>query len=115
MTIAALVAGRPLRVGAVGPAVTAVQLGLRNDGRDLQADGEFGSVETLPAVKAFQASHGLLPTGVVDLATAAAFDEVPHDAWERTGRRSNGSFFTVRTLGQYFLHDVVHHLHDVRG
>ncbi len=76
MTIAALVAGRPLRVGAVGPAVTAVQLGLRNDGRDLQADGEFGSVETLPAVKAFQASHGLLPTGVVDLATAAAFDKI---------------------------------------
>ncbi|UJP40461.1 DinB family protein [Cellulomonas palmilytica] len=48
-------------------------------------------------------------------ATAAAFDEVPHDAWERTGRRSNGSFFTVGTLGQYFLHDVVHHLHDVHA
>lgn len=31
----------------------------------------------------------------------------------RPGRRSNGSVFTVRTLGQYFLHDVVHHLHDV--
>ncbi|MDM7829983.1 DinB family protein [Cellulomonas edaphi] len=47
--------------------------------------------------------------------TAARFDAVPDDAWERTGRRSNGSDFTVRTLGQYFLHDVVHHLHDVRG
>jgi hypothetical protein len=46
---------------------------------------------------------------------ATAFDTVPHDAWERTGRRSNGSFFTVGTLGQYFLHDVVHHLHDVRA
>ncbi len=48
-------------------------------------------------------------------ATAAAFDAVADDAWERSGRRSNGSFFTVRTLGQYFLHDVVHHLHDVRA
>lgn len=35
--------------------------------------------------------------------------------WERTGRRSNGSRFTVATLAQYGLHDVVHHLWDVRG
>ena len=48
-------------------------------------------------------------------ATAAAFEAVGDDEWERTGRRSNGSFFTVRTLGQYFLHDVVHHLHDVHA
>lgn len=46
-------------------------------------------------------------------AIADRFDAVPDTAWERTGRRSNGSVFTVRTLGQYFLHDVVHHLHDV--
>jgi len=48
-------------------------------------------------------------------ATADRFDAVTGDAWDRTGRRSNGSVFTVRTLGQYFLHDVVHHLHDVRA
>ncbi|WP_028280470.1 DinB family protein [Arthrobacter sp. H5] len=36
-------------------------------------------------------------------------------AWDRTGRRSNGSQFTVATLAQYGLHDVVHHLHDVNG
>lgn len=47
--------------------------------------------------------------------TAARFDAVPPEAWDRPGRRSNGSVFTVRTLGQYFLHDVVHHLHDVRA
>jgi len=46
---------------------------------------------------------------------AAAFDAVPADAWGRTGRRSNGSVFTAATLGQYFLHDVVHHLYDVDG
>ncbi|MEL7977410.1 DinB family protein [Isoptericola sp. F-RaC21] len=48
-------------------------------------------------------------------AVAAAFDAVAPGQAERTGRRSNGSVFTVRTLGQYFLHDVVHHLHDVRA
>jgi len=46
---------------------------------------------------------------------ARTFEAVPADAWARTGRRSNGSAFTVVTLAQYFLHDVVHHLHDVHG
>ena len=46
---------------------------------------------------------------------ADRFDSVRPDQVERPGRRSNGSVFTVRTLGQYFLHDVVHHLHDVRA
>lgn len=31
----------------------------------------------------------------------------------RTGRRSNGSRFTLETLARYFLHDVIHHTHDV--
>lgn len=31
----------------------------------------------------------------------------------RRGLRSAGAEFTVETLGQYHLHDVVHHLHDV--
>lgn len=44
---------------------------------------------------------------------AAAYDDVPADAWDRTGRRSNGSRFTVATLATYHLHDVVHHLWDV--
>ena len=48
-------------------------------------------------------------------ATAAGdgFDSVTGEQWARTGRRSNGSVFTVETLGKYFLHDLVHHLHDV--
>jgi hypothetical protein len=29
------------------------------------------------------------------------------------GLRSDGSEFTVLTLGQYALHDLVHHLWDV--
>ncbi len=46
-------------------------------------------------------------------ATAAAFDSVRADQWERPGRRSNGSIFTVATFAVYFLHDVEHHVRDV--
>jgi hypothetical protein len=46
-------------------------------------------------------------------AVSASFAGVPDDAWSRRGIRSNGSHFTVLTLGQYMLHDLAHHLHDV--
>lgn len=46
-------------------------------------------------------------------ADARLFESVTGEQWQRTGRRSNGSAFTVETLGQYFIHDLVHHLHDV--
>jgi hypothetical protein len=45
----------------------------------------------------------------------AAFSDVPPGGWDRPGLRSNGSRFTLATLGQYFVHDVVHHLWDVEG
>jgi hypothetical protein len=48
-------------------------------------------------------------------AVAAAFAAVENGQWQRTGRRSNGSVFTVESLGRYFLHDPVHHRHDVGG
>ena len=41
--------------------------------------------------------------------------QVEAHAWSRPGTRSNGSAFTVTTLLQYMLHDVVHHLWDVTG
>jgi hypothetical protein len=44
---------------------------------------------------------------------AASFATVRNEQWGRTGTRSNGSVFTVLTFSRYFLHDVVHHLHDV--
>jgi hypothetical protein len=44
---------------------------------------------------------------------AERLDAVAPTQWERTGTRSNGSPFTVATLGTYSLHDVVHHLWDV--
>ena len=46
---------------------------------------------------------------------AAVYASVTGDQWQRPGTRSNGSVFTVETLAQYFVHDVVHHLHDVAG
>lgn len=54
----------------------------------------------------------------VELATAAGavasrLDTITADQLDRPGRRSNGSIFTVETLGRYYLHDLVHHLHDV--
>jgi len=45
---------------------------------------------------------------------AAVYESVPEDAWARRGVRSNGTVFTVETFGHYHLHDVVHHLWDVR-
>lgn len=44
---------------------------------------------------------------------AALYASVGEDQWERPGRRSNGSRFTVATLGVYHLHDVDHHLWDI--
>ncbi len=46
---------------------------------------------------------------------AQTFDAITAQEWTRPGRRSNGSAFTVDSLGRYFVHDVVHHLHDVGG
>ena len=46
---------------------------------------------------------------------AQTYHGITADQWARPGRRSNGSAFTVDSLGRYFVHDVVHHLHDVAG
>lgn len=55
------------------------------------------------------------PTLVVAAyATSDLYASVPPLSWHRPGRRSNGSRFTVESLARYQLHDVVHHLHDVR-
>ena len=48
-------------------------------------------------------------------AIAARFDGLAGEQWQRRGRRSDGASFSVDTFARYFLHDVVHHLYDVRG
>jgi hypothetical protein len=45
---------------------------------------------------------------------ASAFDAVPDGELGRTGLRSDGSAFTIDSLARYFVHDPLHHLHDVR-
>jgi hypothetical protein len=44
---------------------------------------------------------------------ADRFAAVTGDQWHRTGTRSDGAHFTVDTFARYFIHDPVHHLHDV--
>ena len=44
---------------------------------------------------------------------AQAFAAVPADQHGRAGLRSDGSRFTVDSLGRYFVHDLVHHAHDI--
>lgn len=46
---------------------------------------------------------------------ATSFAGVRADQWDRPGRRSNGSTFTVDTFARYFLHDLAHHAWDTSG
>lgn len=57
----------------------------------------------------------VVATELFDAATvvAAAYANVPADAWTRRGLRSNGSEFTIATISVYHLHDIVHHANDV--
>lgn len=45
----------------------------------------------------------------------ARIEALTPEQLSRPGHRSDGSEFTVRTLLQYVLHDVIHHLWDVTG
>lgn len=72
--------------------------------------------------QAVEDDYGLQdPAAVVaELAEAAEdaadrYASVSGDQWERTGRRSDGSVFTVESLARYQLHDVMHHVYDVRS
>jgi hypothetical protein len=73
-------------------------------------------------VAAVQGAYGeQQPTSVAaDLVAATAdvadvYSGVEGTGWARSGRRSNGSVFTVLSLARYHLHDVEHHLVDVSG
>ncbi|MEV0298692.1 DinB family protein [Nocardia sp. NPDC050710] len=46
---------------------------------------------------------------------AQAIESVPAADRGFRVRRSDGSVFTVESLARYFVHDVIHHVHDVRG
>ena len=60
------------------------------------------------------------PARVSDVIGAAAlrlsdrFDSLPEDAWDRTGKRSDGANFTIESFARYFIHDPIHHVFDVQ-
>jgi hypothetical protein len=53
-------------------------------------------------------------TGAAEV-IAGHFGQLAPEDWARPGRRSDGASFTVDSFARYFLHDLVHHLHDVRA
>jgi hypothetical protein len=68
--------------------------------------------------KAYDMQHpATVAIELADAATAVAgrYVAVTGSQWARPGRRSNGSVFTVESLGRYHFHDIVHHLYDVGG
>ena len=69
-------------------------------------DGAYG--DQRPAAVAADLLSAAI--GVADAYAGAA-----GPAWDRSGRRSNGSVFTLASLARYHLHDVEHHLVDVSG
>lgn len=68
--------------------------------------GRYGAQEPGEVARDLSAAAGAL---------ASLLSQVPDGAWDRRGLRSNGSAFTLGTLTQYLLHDVLHHLADVDG
>ena len=45
---------------------------------------------------------------------ADVLDRLSEAEWERSGTRSDGVTFTVESFSRYLLHDIEHHLWDVR-
>ena len=74
------------------------------DQDEAAGSGRYGEED--PAVVAAELAESAV-------ALSRAFAAVGGDDWGRRGVRSNGSEFTVLTLGQYMLHDLAHHLVDV--
>lgn len=116
MTIAALVARAPLRMGAKGDAVLQVQAALIAAGHTLLLDGDFG-VQTREAVRAFDAARGLPPDGIVDAATAAALDAVAPPAsvvrvapWLSTARALTGTKEAPGAKDNPLIVDMAHEI-----
>jgi hypothetical protein len=62
-----------------------------------------------------EADPAVVAREIEDAAAAVAerFDAVTGDQWQRTGNRSDGASFTVESFARYFVHDPIHHVHDV--
>jgi hypothetical protein len=85
---------------------------LTEDGPDF---ANWDQDDTAVAERYNEQDPAQVATALEDAAAALAdrFAGVGGDAWQRTGRRSDGAAFTVDTFARYFIHDPVHHLDDV--
>jgi hypothetical protein len=89
-----------------------LQLMLANDGAEFEnwdqdetaIDDDYVSQDPATVADEVRVAAGLV---------ADRFDGVTGEQWSHRGVRSNGSRFTVETLGQYMAHDLVHHVWDV--
>lgn len=90
-----------------------VQLMIDEDGvRFANWDQDVTAVESRYAEQSPSVVADEIPVAAARLSEAYA--GLSGSEWERRGRRSNGSEFTVLSLGRYLLHDLAHHLWDVR-
>ena len=68
-------------------------------------EGDYGSQEPSLVADEIEGAGDRLAT---------RFDSVTGEMWERTGNRSDGAGFTVESFARYFIHDPIHHVHDVK-
>ncbi|PRY55641.1 DinB family protein [Knoellia remsis] len=91
-----------------------VALMLETDGAPFENwDQDATAVEKAYADQSPSEVAAQLPLAAARLSSAYA--GLSPEQLGRRGVRSNGSEFTVLTLGQYGLHDLAHHLWDVRA
>ncbi|MET3768355.1 hypothetical protein ABIB15_001035 [Marisediminicola sp. UYEF4] len=85
--------------------------------RDAPAFANWDQDATAIAERYNEQDPAVVAVELVAAADALARDySAVHDVdLGRTGLRSDGSAFTVESLARYFIHDPVHHLHDVGG
>lgn len=102
----------PVPGPSIGGYDTAVEV---EDGIPMFANWDQDITATLENYAAQQRAAVAAELAAAAETAARAFESVPPIDRTRVARRSNGSQFTVDTLARYFLHDVVHHVHDVRG
>jgi DinB superfamily len=84
---------------------------------DVPAFANWDQDATALAERYWEQDPAVVATEVTETgeALADAYSRVGDDQWNRTGIRGNGSAFTVESLGRYLLHDLFHHVWDVRG
>ncbi|MGO1403012.1 MAG: DinB family protein [Flaviflexus sp.] len=76
-------------------------------------DGEAEAVNE----RFWEADPERVSTDIADAVreVAATYDRIGEGEWGRTGVRSDGKLFTILGMSRYLLHDLEHHLVDVRG